>query len=66
MDRQAVFSVPEGGAATFTFPEFMSEDTIQMLEELALILFRGLRRSSIEKQAKDAGETEYASWTPNV
>ncbi len=63
--RQMVFPVPEGGQATLSFPEAMTLETIQMLEEASALAFDALRRDARRKQSQEAGAIEYDSWAAN-
>lgn len=45
-------------------PEAMRVETIEMLEEASALVFRALRQSAQQLQARDAGVVEYDSWSP--
>jgi hypothetical protein len=64
--RQMVFSAPEGGNATLAFPEPVTLETIEMLEEAAALMFRSLRRNALKPQAPDAGAIEFDSWAAHA
>ncbi len=64
--RQIQFSTPEGGHATLAFPDPLTLETIEMLEEASALMFRSLRRSAGKPQAWDAGAIEYASWAADL
>ena len=63
--RQMVSSIPEGGHVTLAFPEPVTLETIEMLEEVSALMFRSLRRNALKPQARDAGAIEYDSWAAN-
>jgi hypothetical protein len=60
--RQMIFSVPEGGAVVIAYPEPLSVETVDMLEEFYALMIRGLRRRATHSEEKASGEAEYASW----
>jgi hypothetical protein len=60
--RQMVFSVPEGGEVVTVFPQPLTPETIDMLEECYAIMFRGMRRMALKVQAFADADAEYESW----
>ena len=64
--RQIQFSTPEGGHATLAFPDPLTLETIEMLEEASALMFRSLRRNARRPQVPDAGAIEYESWMANL
>ena len=64
--RQVVFSVPQGIQATLAFPEPVTEETIEMLEQASALMLRSLRCNAGRQDSSAAGEIEYASWAPNA
>ncbi len=60
--RQMTFSIPEGGQATLAFPEPLTPDTVDILEQAAALMFSALRRGAVRPPQPDAGALEYASW----
>jgi hypothetical protein len=64
--RQITFTTPEGGNATLAFPEPVTLETIEMLEEASAVMFRSLRRNAVKLQAQDAGAIEHDSWATNL
>lgn len=59
--RQCMFSFPEGDVLV-TFPEPMSVETVETLDECLRLLFRGWRRRALAAEAVASGEAEYLSW----
>jgi hypothetical protein len=45
------------------FPEAMTLETIEMLEQAAAMMFHGLRRNVARPHAQQAGAVEYDSWS---
>lgn len=62
--RTMVLSVPEGGEITLTFPEPLTQESVEMADEGIRLLFRRLRRVA-QSQIAD-GDAEYASWQPSA
>lgn len=44
-------------------PETMTAGTIELLEEASALVFRVLRHSARQVQAREAGVIEYESWS---
>jgi len=63
--REMVFSIPEGGHAMLAFPEPVTLESIEALEEASALMFRSLRRNALEAKGRDAGAIEYDSWVVN-
>jgi hypothetical protein len=64
--REMVFSIPEGGQATLAFPEPVTLESIEVLEEASALMFRSVRRNALEAKGLDAGAIEYDSWVVNA
>jgi hypothetical protein len=60
--RQMMFSIPDGGQATIAVSEPMTMEAIAVVDEISAVLLRNLRRSMLERHARDAGAIEYDSW----
>lgn len=45
------------------FPEAVMVETIQRLEEASARIFHALRENARQQQARQAGATEYDSWS---
>jgi len=58
-----VFSTPEGGHATLAFPEPVTLEGIEVLEQEAGLTLHFLRPGALRQRALDAGAIEYDSWT---
>jgi hypothetical protein len=58
-----VFPSTEDGNATPSFPEAMTVEMIDVLEQASALMFRALRRNAQRfLHAQDAGTAEYDSW----
>ncbi len=60
--RRAVFACPEGGEAVMEFPTPLTLDTLEMLAELAALMFRGMKRDAETRDAQQMADAEYQSW----
>lgn len=60
--RRAVFSCPEGGEAVMEFPAALTTDTLEMLAELFVLMFRGMIRGAETRDAQQIADVEYQSW----